>query len=62
MSASITTSIPTRSTTAIIPAPRSAPADEAPPLRRQRPADQYWNVFEACWCVAKACLKAADVS
>jgi hypothetical protein len=40
----------------VIPAPRLPAEDPAP--RRQRPADQYWNLFEACWCVAKECLTA----
>jgi hypothetical protein len=48
----------TTSDVAVIPAPRTPAANETS-SRRQRPADQYWNVFEACWCVAKACVKPA---
>jgi hypothetical protein len=33
---------------AVIPEPRP-PADPAQPRRRHRPADQYWDVFEARW-------------
>jgi hypothetical protein len=50
-------SAPSSTTAAVIPAPRS-PADARAARRPQHPADQYWNVFEACWCVAKECLKA----
>jgi hypothetical protein len=32
----------------VIPAPRP-PADPAQPRRQQRPADQYWDCFEARW-------------
>jgi hypothetical protein len=44
--------------TDVVPAPRM-PAEDAALGRRQRPTDQYWSVFEACWCVAKAGVSSA---
>jgi len=48
-----TTVLPTagRPTTMAVPAPR--PAVETQRTRRQRPATQYWDVFEACWRSAR---------
>jgi hypothetical protein len=33
----------------VLPAPRPAADAPPPPARRTRPAEQYWDVFEACW-------------
>ncbi|MGY1616877.1 hypothetical protein ACI797_09030 [Geodermatophilus sp. SYSU D00691] len=34
--------------TAVVPAPRSS-TETLPRPRRQRPRDEYWDVFEARW-------------